>query len=183
MYKIEPLLPSDAFSLDTINLDYSTESYALSYYLYYMINHTEDCMAVVSSKERKHSFYCLREVYGILMGRLEEKEGGVVCAHISVLSVQFGKRRNRFARLCMDILENNANIYKAYFMDLYVRCTNTYAIDFYKRLGYTVYRRIFDYYYDKNGYEDALDMRKSLKLDPEKKFMQEGTDLHASKLN
>ncbi|KAM0672239.1 putative acetyltransferase [Ordospora colligata] len=182
MYKIEPLLPSDAFSLDVINLDYSTESFPLSYYLYYIINHTEDCMAVVSPVERKRSFYCLRDVYGILMGRLEEKDN-VICAHISVLSVQFRKRRNGFARLCMDILENNANIYKAYFMDLYVRCTNACAIDFYKKLGYTVYRRVLDYYHDTNGYEDALDMRKSLKLDPENKFMQKGSDIHASKLN
>ena len=33
-----------------------------------------------------------------------------------------------------------------YFVDLFVRVSNTRAIEMYERLGYVVYRRIIDYY-------------------------------------
>ena len=36
--------------------------------------------------------------------------------------------------------------YKGYFVDLYVRCTNAVAISMYERLGYSVYRRVREYY-------------------------------------
>ncbi len=31
-------------------------------------------------------------------------------------------------------------------MDLFVRVSNEVAVNFYKRLGYVVYRRVLDYY-------------------------------------
>ena len=52
-------------------------------------------------------------------------------------------------------------------MDLYVRPQNFSAVNFYKKIGYIVYRRIIRYYSDEDGY----DMRKSLSLDPQKKSM------------
>ena len=36
--------------------------------------------------------------------------------------------------------------YKGFFVDLYVRCTNTVAIDMYEGLGYSVFRRVREYY-------------------------------------
>lgn len=36
--------------------------------------------------------------------------------------------------------------YKGFFVDLYVRCANVVAIDMYEGLGYTVYRRVREYY-------------------------------------
>ena len=36
--------------------------------------------------------------------------------------------------------------YKAFFVDLYVRCTNNIAIEMYEGLGYSVYRRVREYY-------------------------------------
>lgn len=50
----------------------------------------------------------------------------------------------------------------AYFVDLFVRASNTVAIDMYKRLGYVVYREVNGYY---AGEEDAYDMRKACKRD------------------
>ena len=35
---------------------------------------------------------------------------------------------------------------QAYFVDLFVRVSNKVAVDMYKRLGYSVYRRVLDYY-------------------------------------
>jgi len=36
--------------------------------------------------------------------------------------------------------------YKGFFVDLYVRCANTVAIDMYESLGYSVFRRVKEYY-------------------------------------
>ena len=36
--------------------------------------------------------------------------------------------------------------YRGFFVDLYVRCTNTVAIGMYEGLGYSVYRRVREYY-------------------------------------
>jgi len=35
---------------------------------------------------------------------------------------------------------------QAYFVDLFVRVSNRVAVDMYKRLGYSVYRRVLEYY-------------------------------------
>ena len=37
-------------------------------------------------------------------------------------------------------------IYRGFFVDLYVRCANSVAIDMYEKLGYSVYRRVREYY-------------------------------------
>jgi N-terminal acetyltransferase B complex catalytic subunit len=37
-------------------------------------------------------------------------------------------------------------IYKGYFVDLYVRCANNVAIGMYEGFGYSVYRRVREYY-------------------------------------
>jgi len=47
----------------------------------------------------------------------------------------------------MDELERVTNaVYKGYFVDLYVRVSNEIAIGMYERLGYSVFRRVVDYY-------------------------------------
>jgi N-terminal acetyltransferase B complex catalytic subunit len=38
------------------------------------------------------------------------------------------------------------DVYNGFFVDLYVRCTNGIAIDLYEGLGYSVYRRVREYY-------------------------------------
>lgn len=57
---------------------------------------------------------------------------------------------------------------QAYFVDLFVRVSNKVAVDMYKRLGYSVYRRVLEYYFGDPD-EDAFDMRKALSRDVLKK--------------
>ena len=68
----------------------------------------------------------------------------------------------------MDYLElctDKTYFYNAYFVDLFVRTSNALAIAMYKNLGYSVYRRVLDYY---SGEEDAYDMRKAMSRDTHK---------------
>lgn len=45
------------------------------------------------------------------------------------------------------------HVYNAFFVDLFVRVSNTLAINMYTTFGYSVYRRVVGYY---SGEEDAF---------------------------
>jgi N-terminal acetyltransferase B complex catalytic subunit len=59
-------------------------------------------------------------------------------------------------------LEKQCEAADAWFVDLFVRAENKVAQELYRKMGYSVYRRVVGYYSDE---EDALDMRKPLKRD------------------
>ena len=62
----------------------------------------------------------------------------------------------------MDYFEDiSIRSYNAYFVDLFVRASNTLAIKMYEKFGYSTYRRVWGYYSGELP-EDALDMRKAL---------------------
>jgi len=67
----------------------------------------------------------------------------------------------------MRYLEELSDAERCWFVDLFVRVSNVRAIDMYARLGYSVYRRIKDYYSGESA-EDAFDMRKALSADANK---------------
>lgn len=67
--------------------------------------------------------------------------------HITALTVAPEYRRLYLARNMINILEMVSDqIYKGFFVDLYVRCANHVAIEMYEGLGYSVYRRVKEYY-------------------------------------
>jgi len=105
----------------------------------------------------------------------------------------------------MNLLEMVSDeIYKGYFVDLYVRCANNVAIGMYEGFGYSVYRRVREYYGNlglgKGGRdeEDAFgafplqsyqrqrdsyssDMRKPLSRDPHRRTVRaNGRDMVVS---
>lgn len=51
-----------------------------------------------------------------------------------------------------------------------MRASNEIAKELYRKMGYSVYRTVLNYY---NDGEDALDMRKSLSRDREKRHVRE----------
>lgn len=65
-------------------------------------------------------------------------------------------------------LEKISEKKRCYFVDLFVRVSNSVAINMYRLLGYTVYRTVLQYYSGETE-EDAYDMRKALSRDPEGK--------------
>ena len=102
---------------------------------------------------------------GYVLGKVEGK-GKNWHGHVSAVTVAPEARRLGLAGNLMNYLENvSDDIHKGYFVDLYVRISNTVAITMYKKLGYIIYRQIIGYY---SGTEDAFDMRKALARDSEK---------------
>lgn len=87
--------------------------------------------------------------------------------HVTAVTVAPEYRRLGLARRLMKELESTSeHVYNTYFVDLFVRKSNSLAIDMYHKLGYTVYRRVIGYY---SSEEDAFDMRKALPRDRDKK--------------
>ena len=71
----------------------------------------------------------------------------------------------------MDYLEDvTIKMHNGFFVDLFVKPSNTVAVNMYKSLGYIVYRRVLDYYSGSGGAdsEDAFDMRKAMPRDKDK---------------
>ena len=86
--------------------------------------------------------------------------------HVTAVTVAPPYRRQNLANKLMQTLESVTEEYHdAYFVDLFVRASNSVAIGMYEKMGYRAYRRVLKYY----GEEDALDMRKSCRRDGEKK--------------
>lgn len=53
-------------------------------------------------------------------------------------------------------MQVSEHVYNAFFVDLFVRVSNTLAIGMYNAFGYSVYRRVIGYY---SGEEDAFGER------------------------
>lgn len=71
-------------------------------------------------------------------------------------------------------LETASDANDAWFVDLFVRSTNEIAKELYRKMGYSVYRRVVGYYGDG---EDAFDMRKPCKRDKGRECVRgEGED-------
>ncbi len=71
------------------------------------------------------------------------------------------------AATLMHYLEDVSEQKKCYFVDLFVRVSNTVAVAMYERLGYVVHRKIPKYYTGPPD-EDAYDMRRALSRDKDK---------------
>ena len=67
-------------------------------------------------------------------------------------------------------LEQASDANNAWFVDLFVRASNHIAKELYRKMGYSVYRTVRDYY---NDGEDALDMRKPCSRDEKRECVRE----------
>lgn len=104
-------------------------------------------------------------------------------AHITALTVAPEARRSGIGKILTEQLEVAADANDAWFMDLFVRRSNTRAINFYKGMGYSVFRVVKDYYGDHandptKSSEDAFDMRKSMKRDKDHQHIREDGENH-----
>ena len=154
---------TDMLKFNNINLDIWTETYGINFYLAYLSRWPDLCAVQESPAGRMMGY-----VIGKAEGLSTEWHG-----HVTALSVAPEYRRMGLSRALMARLEHVSDeMYKGFFVDLYVRCTNAVAIDMYESFGYSVFRRVREYYGNlgvgRGGRdeEDAFDMRKPLSRDP-----------------
>ena len=133
----------------------------MPFYLQYLAKWPRMCFADLHGPSRETRM-------GYVMGKAEGRATNWH-GHVTAVTVAPQFRRLGLARELMATLERVSDAeYKGYFVDLFVRSSNILAIGMYERMGYVTYRRVLDYY---QGEEDALDMRKSLSRDPDRKSM------------
>lgn len=148
--------PCDLFRMNPVNLDKLTETYNLNFYFNYMFRWPE-FQQTVSAPDNTLMAY----VIGKTEGSDSDWHG-----HVSAVTVAPSYRRLGLASKLMDFIEAlSQDTYNCYFVDLFVRKSNSLAIGMYRRMGYVVYRTVIKYY---DGDEDAYDMRKPLIRDRDK---------------
>ena len=148
----------DLFRFNAINLDPLTETYGVGFYLQYLARWPEYFLVAESPA-------------GDLMGYIMGKAEGVTDnwhGHVTAVSCAAPHRRLGLAGKLMADLAAISEKKRCFFVDLFVRVSNKVAITMYRRLGYTVYRTVLQYYSGETD-EDAYDMRKALSRDPEGK--------------
>ena len=182
MPAIRRITPNDLYHLNLCNLDPLTENYSIDFYLTYLMRWPS-------------LFQCIEShgrIVGYIMGKVESSPAQLQNSpnalpwhgHITVLTVAPQYRRMGYATLLSKALEEACEKQNAWFVDLYVRASNKLAIEMYRKMGYSVYRRVVDYYSDdptgKGGGkgEDAFDMRKPLSRDTNKRHVRENGEEH-----
>ena len=107
-----------------------------------------------------------RQAMGYILGKAEG-DGELWHGHVTAVTVAPDFRRQQTAQKLMKILEDiTEKVHAGYFVDLFVRKSNSVAIGMYKKFGYTVYREVLGYY---SGEENAYDMRKAMAKDVHKR--------------
>jgi N-terminal acetyltransferase B complex catalytic subunit len=94
---------------------------------------------------------------GYILGKAEGDEK-LWHGHVTAVTVSPEFRRLGVAKKLMRELEEVSQVvYNGFFVDLFVRASNSLAIQMYNRLGYVVYRRVLGYYSGAEE-EDAFGM-------------------------
>uniref|UniRef100_A0A336K9A0 N-alpha-acetyltransferase 20 n=1 Tax=Culicoides sonorensis TaxID=179676 RepID=A0A336K9A0_CULSO len=158
MTTLRPFVCDDMFKFNNVNLDALTETYGLSFYMQYL-SHWPEYLQVAESP--------IGEIMGYIMGKAEGS-GESWHGHVTALTVSPDYRKMGLASILMEFLEDVSEKKKCYFVDLFVRVSNRVAINMYTNLGYSVYRTVLEYYLGEEN-ENALDMRKALSADVNKK--------------
>lgn len=159
MTSIRPFEMRDLFKFNNINLDNLTETFNMPFYMSYQSIWPE-AFTVAEAPDKSLMGYMLAKAEGV---------GKFWHGHVSAVTVAPTYRRLGLAKVLMDDLEKySEEVYNAYFVDLFVRSSNTLAISMYEKFGYIKYRRVLGYYSGIDDSEDAFDMRKALKRDHNK---------------
>ena len=157
MTTLRPFTCDDLFTYNEVNTDVLTETFNLNFYLGYLATWPEYFTTATSPGGT---------TMGYVMGKAEGR-GSNWHGHVTAVTVAPEFRRRGLGRKLMNSLEaTSEHVFDAYFVDLFVRVSNSLAIGMYEAFGYSVYRRVLGYY---SGTEDAFDMRKALPRDKEKK--------------
>ncbi|KAL7469125.1 hypothetical protein ACHAXS_009375 [Conticribra weissflogii] len=159
MTSTRPFEMNDLFKFNNVNLDVLTETYNMPFYLQCMSRWPE-LFTVAEAPDKS--------IMGYMLGKSEGTDE-LWHGHVSAVTVAPMYRRLGLAKeLMADLETTSSSVYNAYFVDLFVRASNSLAISMYEKFGYIKYRRVLGYYTGDDP-EDAFDMRKALPRDVTKK--------------
>lgn len=178
MASIRPMVAMDLLKISSTNLDHLTETYNIGFYMEYLTKWPDLCR-VIEGHDGK--------IEGYILGKVEASPYTAPVrpydpdtnpdpnylpwhGHITALTVAPSARRLGHATRLTESLEQQADANNAWFVDLFVRAENKIAQELYKKMGYSVYRRVVNYY---NDGADAFDMRKPLSRDKDRKHVRE----------
>ncbi|KAK0357289.1 N-alpha-acetyltransferase 20 [Friedmanniomyces endolithicus] len=176
-----PMTPMDLLKFNPCNLDHLTETYNIGFYLDYFTKWPNLCKVIenengqieayILGKVEASPFPAPIEPYDPSLKIYQKKFSNYLPwhAHITCLTVAPSARRLGHATKLSEALEQVGDEQDAWFVDLFVRVENEAAIKLYEKMGYSIFRRISDYY---NDGSDAFDMRKPLKRDKQRKTVR-----------
>ncbi|CAO1613517.1 unnamed protein product [Sympodiomycopsis kandeliae] len=111
-------------------------------------------------------------LFGKGEGNKKERHG-----HVTAVTVAPEFRRLGLAQKMMQLLEIASDfLYDAWFIDLFVRPSNSLAVGLYQGLQYSIYRRVKEYYAGggvDGKDEDGYDMRKALPRDTKRETVRD----------
>ncbi|KAJ1020554.1 hypothetical protein NDA13_005869 [Ustilago tritici] len=178
MSLLRPFRATDLFKFNNVNLDHWTETYSLSFYLSYLAQWPDLSFIQTAPASGRTMGYVIGKAEGkdvspstslFPSSTTRKKEPPTLHGHVTAITVAPEYRRLGLAQGMMKLLEDVSDrVYRAYFVDLFVRPSNTTAVKMYEGMGYGVYRKVKEYYYGGGGRgrdEDGYDMRKALPRD------------------
>lgn len=175
MTSLRAFQPQDLLKMNLTNLDPLTENYNVDFYMHYL---TKWPSLFTVAEDRDGN------ITGYIMGKVEEDPDWRKFTehylpwhgHVTALTVAPQHRRSGLAQNLTKALERGCEEQNAWFVDLFVREGNKTAVGLYQGLGYSVFRRVVDYYNDdpagRKAGEDAFDMRKPLSRDKKLKHIR-----------
>lgn len=175
MTSLRAFQPQDLLKMNLTNLDPLTENYNIDFYMHYLTKWPS--LFTVAQDQYGN-------ITGYMMGKVEEDPPWRKFTehylpwhgHVTALTVAPQHRRLGLAQSLTKALERGCEEEHAWFVDLFVRQGNKTAVGLYQGLGYTVFRRVVDYYNDdptgRKAGEDAFDMRKPLGRDKKGKHIR-----------
>ncbi|WRX10242.1 GNAT domain - like 4 [Theobroma cacao] len=115
---------NDLLRFASVNLDHLTETFNMSFYMTYLAR-WPDYFHVAEGPGKR--------IMGYIMGKVEG-QGESWHGHVTAVTVAPEYRRQQLAKKLMNLLEDISDkIDKAYFVDLFVRASNTPAIKMYEK--------------------------------------------------
>ncbi|KAF2132152.1 n-acetyltransferas-like protein [Dothidotthia symphoricarpi CBS 119687] len=178
MATIRPMRPNDLLQISATNLDPLTETYNIGFYMEYLTKWPELCQVIEGIDGKIEGYSKLESspypspVTPYTPATATEYPNYLPWhGHITALTIAPSARRLGHATALSSALERSSDAANAWFVDLFVRASNEIAKELYRKMGYTVYRRVKDYY---NDGEDAFDMRKPLGRDKGRETVREG---------
>ncbi|CAN0830482.1 N-terminal acetyltransferase B complex catalytic subunit NAA20 [Linum grandiflorum] len=125
MTTIKRFCCNDLLRFASVNLDHLTETFNMSFYMTYLAR-WPDYFHVADAPGNK--------VMGYIMGKVEG-QGESWHGHVTAVTVATEYRRQQLAKKLMNLLEDISDkIDKGYFVDLFVRASNTPAIKMYEKV-------------------------------------------------